>query len=152
MNGVTTERVISSTESFICTLCGAFVLLHTSNINDLHIVDRHTGSDGLNDCESSGKNYTGERSQLPASSRLSLPAGVALTAESAERFLKENRSALGREFGRQYPDLNVGGFYNPTVVSVSGAVIEFSCHYNGFEREEDAWTWFYDANAREFYN
>jgi len=58
-------------------------------------------------------------------------------------------------FNEQFPDLDIGGFYNPIVKFVGeNGDIEFACNYDGYDQfdEELGWTWFFDHHTRLFYN
>ena len=55
-------------------------------------------------------------------------------------------------FDKQFPDLPVGGFYNPKIVYENDKEIEFMCSYDNFESEEDSWTWYYLKDEERFYH
>lgn len=46
-----------------------------------------------------------------------------------------------------------GGLCNATVIAVdSHGHLEIRCHYDGYDNDEDAWTWFLEPADREFYS
>ncbi len=59
---------------------------------------------------------------------------------------------LGETFDRQFPDLAIGEFLNPTFVSKHCGQVEFRCYYDNYDNEEDSWTWYWDEAAGQFYN
>lgn len=75
-----------------------------------------------------------------------------VTTRRARFILGRCKEELAKLFDAQYPYLNVGGFYNPSVVYAQGDEIEFRCHYDGFTREDDSWSWFFTPSTREFWN
>ena len=60
--------------------------------------------------------------------------------------------ALHDLFEAQYPGLPVGNFCNPEAVCEDDGTIEFRCHYDNYDNEEDEWTWYFDKRTRRFYN
>lgn len=76
----------------------------------------------------------------------------AMNYTQATMYLETNRDELNRMFNEQYPNLPNGGFYNPRVQNVSNGVIELFCYYDGYDNEDDGWTWFFDTAAGRFYN
>lgn len=59
---------------------------------------------------------------------------------------------LSDEFERQFPDLPCGGFYNPRLIAEYSPYMEFRCHYNDFDNEEDSWTWYWNKEDEAFSN
>lgn len=74
-----------------------------------------------------------------------------MNTQQAKSYLKENYNELACLFETQIC-APVGGFYNPSVVYADANEIEFKCHYDNFDNEEDCWSWFFDIQNREFYN
>lgn len=69
-----------------------------------------------------------------------------------ERFCAADLAALMDRFDEQFPDIPTGGFLNPRLMSTHRGQLEFFCHYDGYDNEEDGWTWYYDWATRQFYN
>jgi len=70
----------------------------------------------------------------------------------AQYYLNTRHDILDEMFVEQYPDLPTGGFYLPRVRNFNDGTIEFSCHYYGYDNEEDSWTWFLNIDTGEFSN
>ncbi len=65
---------------------------------------------------------------------------------------------LHRLFDEQFPNLPVGGFYNPVVKCVNqNGVVEFVCNYDGYDQfaddddYDDGWTWSFNPQTRTFF-
>lgn len=59
---------------------------------------------------------------------------------------------LNDEFERQFPDLPTGGFYNPRLIEEYDSYMVFRCHYNNFDNDDDAWTWYWNKEDKTFSN
>lgn len=59
---------------------------------------------------------------------------------------------LSDEFERQFPGLVTGGFYNPQLIVEGGSTQEFRCHYNDFDNDDDAWTWYWNKEDKVFFS
>lgn len=57
---------------------------------------------------------------------------------------------LAQKFEEQFPDLTVGGFYNPTIEADDGKIISFRCHYDGYGNVKDSWHWDYNRQTGVF--
>lgn len=75
-----------------------------------------------------------------------------MTISEAIAYLEINQHELESAFDKQFPHLSVGGFCNPRARCVSSSVIEFTCHYDGYDNEDDSWTWFYNTVTNRFSN
>ena len=55
-------------------------------------------------------------------------------------------------FDEQF-DSPTGGFYNPHLTCKhENGDLEFRCHYDNYDNEEDSWTWYYSKETNKFYN
>jgi hypothetical protein len=61
-------------------------------------------------------------------------------------------TVLAEKFKEQFPNLPVGGFYNPTVESEDDTHIAFRCYYDNYDNEENSWRWTYDKGTGKFFS
>lgn len=73
---------------------------------------------------------------------------------------KYDINTLSKIFYEQFPDIHLGGFYNPRLLYDDGKHLEFRCNYDGYSTEdgkdgepedEDAWHWCFDKQTNEFW-
>jgi hypothetical protein len=73
------------------------------------------------------------------------------TLKQARKFFEENYDRIREAFYADHVG-PTGGLLNPRVVGVEGGDLEIRCHYNNYDNDEDAWTWFLDPANLTFYN
>ncbi len=74
------------------------------------------------------------------------------TIHQARYYLKTRPDELAELFNGQYPNNSTGGFHNPRARSFYRGEIEFFCHYDGYDNEDDGWTWVLDVSTGKFSN
>lgn len=59
---------------------------------------------------------------------------------------------LSERFEKQFSDVNVNEFCNPTLAVEDATTLEFRCYYNNYDNEDDSWTWYYNKKTKVFFN
>ena len=66
--------------------------------------------------------------------------------------VKLSLAELSAIFDKQFPCLPNGRFCNPKLVDENSRDMEFRCHYDDYDNEDDSWTWYFDKKVGEFYS
>lgn len=73
-----------------------------------------------------------------------------MSLKQARSFFKKNYDRLRELFYAEHT-APTGGLLNPRVMAVENGDLVIRCHYDNYDNDEDAWTWYLDPKTDRFY-